>query len=103
MRLKVALQNTIEDVIKAVLLRRICIYNKGGFQQVTTAYASPNGPVMRRDLKGGTESVYYMDGEREFQRQGAELLKAWNPTADKWAGVVERRRVRDAGGQRAAV
>ena len=42
-------------------------------------YASVKRYVLRRDLKMGRESASRMSGGREFQRRGAERLKALDP------------------------
>ena len=41
---------------------------------------------MRRDLKTGRESEFLMSGGSEFQRRGAERLKALDPMVDSLNG-----------------
>lgn len=51
--------------------------------------------VLRCDLKNSRESVFQMSGGREFQRRGAEWLKALDPMVVMRAGGMVRLREED--------
>ena len=52
--------------------------------------AGLNRYVLRSVLKAETESIFLMSGGREFQRRGAERLKALDPMVDRRAGGTVR-------------
>lgn len=58
-------------------------------------YAVLNRCVFSCDLKWESESMFLSEGGREFQRRGAERLKALLPMVVRRAGGTDRRMVEE--------